>query len=202
MRTTAFIPIFAVLLLAVASCGTDEIARVDAEYELEQRAQIDAAVADLEAIVADPARGRVAAESIDRYLRARDRAKRFNEAVAPEGEDGGSPALPLVLADDQVLDPARQAVPSLFGPTGKAIVPEDLRRFRRAVAEDLAAALRPVVADSVELLTARTRYGLDATYPDQGGMTRRELISDAASVLEPYWPDLTAELQQTLQEPG
>ena len=198
MKQFILIPVALTVALGFVSCGDEEIARVDAEFELEQRAQIDAAIADLQALRASPGRGQIASDSIDRYLRAKREAERFNRSVEVEGENGSPP----VIADDRVLDPSRRAVPSLFGPTGKAIVPEDLRRFRRAVADDPASALRPVVADSVELLAARARlYGLDAAYPDQDGLTRRDVIADAASVLEPYWPGLTVELERALGKP-
>lgn len=191
------------LALGIMSCGSEEIARVDAEFELEQREQIDVVVADLEALTADPRRGRIAGESIGEYLSARREAKRFNRALEGATEDADPGGLPSVIAEDSALDPARRQVPSLFGPTGKAIVPEDLRRFRRAVGDDPAVALRPVVADPVDLLTTRARlYGLDAIYPDQDGLTRREVIADAASVVEPYWPGLAAELRRALENPG
>lgn len=195
------IPVALVLTLGVVSCGANEIARVDAEFELRERAQIDAAIADLEALGADPERALTARESIGIYLRAIREARRFDREVEVEGGDGAGPALPLVVADDQVLDPARREVPSLFGPSGKTVVPEDLRRFRRAAANDPAGALRPVVAGPVELLTTRAGlYGLDATYPDSEGLTRREVIAGAASAVEPYWPDLAADLERALGE--
>lgn len=193
-----------VLALAFASCGGDgEIARVDAEFELEQRGQIDAAIADLKALRADPGRALIARKSIDRYLRAKREAERFNRQVGIEGDDAAPPAVPPVIADDKVLDPARKEVPSLFGPSGKAVVPEDLRQFRREAAGDLAGAIRPAVAGPVELLTARAvGYGADATYPDSDGLTRGELIAGAAVAIKPYWPDLAAELEGVLEDTG
>ena len=196
LKQLIFISITVALALGIASCGAEEIAQVDAEYELEQRAQIDAAIADLEALKADPRRAQVASDAIDRYLFAKREVRRFNRAVRL---DDAPPGSPTVIADDRFLDPARREVPSLFGPDGQAIVPADLRRFRRAVSDDPADALRPVVAGPVELLMTRARLsGLDATYPDDDGLTRREVIADAASVLEPFWPGLAAELERVL----
>ncbi|MBK5096817.1 MAG: hypothetical protein JJE01_03460 [Gemmatimonadetes bacterium] len=193
-----------VLAFALASCGGDgEIAQVDAEFEIQERGQIDAAITDLKALRADPGRALVARESIDRYLRAGRVAERFNKEVGIEGDDGAPIAVPPVIAEDKILDPARKEVPSLFGPSGKAIVPEDLRQFPREAADDLAAAIRPAVAGPVELLIARARrYGPDATYPDSDGLTRGELIAGAAVAVKPYWPDLAAELEGVLEDTG
>jgi hypothetical protein len=182
------------------SCGAEEIARVDAEYELEQRALIDAAIADLEALKADPRRAQTASDAIDMYLFAKREVRRFNREV---GLDNAPPGSPTVIADDQFLDPARRQVPSLFGPDGQAVIPENLRLFRGAVSDDPAAALRPVVADSVELLMTRARLaGLDATYPGEDGLTRRDVIADAASAVKPYWPGLAAQLDRVLGGSG
>jgi hypothetical protein len=201
MPVKRIIPIALALAVAfgLASCGGgEEIAQVDAEQELQERAQIDAAIADLKALEADPGRARVARKAIDQYLRAKRKAERFNQQVGAEQDDNPIGA-PLVTAKDTILDPAREVVPSLFGPTGKAVVPEDLSQFRDAPADDFAGAIRPAVAGPVELLTTRaTRYGLDATYPDSDGLTRRELLTAAASAVEPYWPDLAAELERTV----
>jgi hypothetical protein len=199
VRKIIVIPIAFALALGIVSCGTEEIAQVDAEFELRERAQIDAAITDLEALQADPGRAQSARESIGRYLRARREAKRFNKEVELQGGDGNPQGLPAVVADDQVLDTARGVVPSLFGPSGNTVVPEDLRRFRGAAADEPARALRPVVVGPVELLTARARlYGLDSTYPDRDGLTRREVIEGAASAVAPHWPGLAAELERAL----
>ena len=198
------IPLALGITLGLASCGGDEeIDRVDAEYEIQQRAQIDAAIIDLKTLRAHPKRALIVRESIDRYLRARRQAKRFNEEIAIEGGDGAPIAAPAVIADDEVLGPAKKEVPSLFGPNGKSIVPEDLRQFRKNAANDFASALRPAAAGPAELLTARaSRYGLDATYPDSDGLTRRELITGAASAVESYWPGLAAGLEGAVEEPN
>ena len=115
LKQLIFISITVALALGIASCGAEEIAQVDAEYELEQRAQIDAAIADLEALKADPRRAQVASDAIDRYLFAKREVRRFNRAV---GLDDAPPGSPTVIADDRFLDPARREVPSL-GLTGR-----------------------------------------------------------------------------------
>ena len=207
LRPLILISLFLAFALGQASCGGTEVPEIDANYELQERARIDAAIADLDVLRADPEQGQIAAAAIGRYLRARDEARRFNESLGEElGIEEGDelpPGVAPVIADDELLNPAREAVPSLFGPTGEAVVPEDLRQFRAAAASDLVAAMRPAVADPAELLLARaTRESLDAIYPDRDGLTRHELVADAAAALEPYWPDLASELESAIGRSG
>jgi len=199
MRTALLASLAIALALSQASCGSEEIAEVDADREFQERELIDAAIADLEALQANPEQADIATAAIGRYLRAKEQAREFNESQAEQLGVADTDDLPPgtgVLADDELLDPAREVVPSLFGPTGKAVAPEDLREFHAAASDDLVAAMRPAIVGPADLLIARaSRYGLDATYPDRDGLTRGELVSDAATALEPYWPDLASELR-------
>ena len=206
-RPRILISLLLAFALLPASCGGEEVPEIDANYELQERERIDSAIVDLDALRADPDQAQIAAAAIGHYLRARDEAGQFNESLGEElGIEEGDelpPGVAPVIADDELLNPAREAVPSLFGPSGEAIVPEDLRQFRAAAASDLVAAMRPVVADPAELPLARaTLESLNATYPDRDGLMRRELVADAAAALEPYWPDLASELESAIGGSG
>ena len=112
-RLRILISLLLAFALLPASCGGEEVPEIDANYELQERERIDSAIADLDALRADPDQAQIAAAAIGHYLRARDEAGQFNESLGEElGIEEGDelpPGVAPVIADDELLNPAREA---------------------------------------------------------------------------------------------